>query len=103
MYILQKKKLSFKNLSEAYVQYLEDENDDRLNQLIEAETVVLEDISSQRKIATDKTKRKHQLRALYLLNKSNRFMMNETNDRLQYNEDEAKQLSWYERNKEIKY
>jgi hypothetical protein len=35
-----------------------------------------------------------------LLNKSKRFNMEELNKRFNYNEEEDKKLSWYERNKE---
>ena len=92
------KKLSFVSLSNAYVEYLEQIKEDNENKLIEAETCVMESFIYNRK---DKDAASHNsaLRALYLLNKSNRFNVQAENKKYNYNEEEARKLSWYERNK----
>lgn len=49
----------------------------------------------------DEASHKSALRALYLLNQSGRFNVELKNEKYGYDEKEAKQLSWYERNKQI--
>lgn len=96
--LLCEKKVSFKELSESYVEALEVDNTDKLKQLIEAETCVLENI-----VCSNKPKKQtHQnaiQRSLYLLNQSKRFQMKDLNEKFGYDEKEAKKLSWYERDK----
>ena len=96
--LLCEKKVSFKELSESYVEALEFDNTDKLKQLIEAETCVLENIVCSNK-PKDKTHKNVIQRSLYLLNKSNRFQMEKLNEKFAYDEKEAKKLSWYERDK----
>ena len=96
--LLCEKKVSFKELSESYVEALEFDNTDKLKQLIEAETCVLENIVCSNK-PKDKTHKNTIQRSLYLLNKSNRFQMEKLNEKFAYDEKEAKKLSWYERDK----
>ena len=100
--LLCEKKVSFKELSESYVEALEVDNTDKLNQLIEAETCVLENIVCSNK-PKNKTHQNAIQRSLYLLNKSKRFQMKDLNEKFGYDEEKAKKLSWYERdkNKEI--
>lgn len=96
--LLCEKKVSFKELSESYVEALEFDNTDKLKQLIEAETCVLENIVCSNKPKNQTHKNAIQ-RSLYLLNKSKRFQMEDLNERFGYDEEEAKKLSWYERDK----
>lgn len=95
-------KLSFTALTSAYVAYLEHAKEDNENKLVEAETCVLESFLYN-KDDNDESSHKSALRALYLLNQSKRFNgLDEWNKKYGYNEEEAKQLSWYERNKRYK-
>lgn len=97
--LLIEEKVSFTTLTSAYVKYLEHVKDDAQNKLIEAETCVLESFIYN-KDDDDESSHKSALRALYLLNKSKRFNgLDDWNKKYGYNEEEAKQLSWYERNK----
>lgn len=97
--LLTEEKISFTTLTSAYVAYLEHVKNDNQNKLIEAETCVLESFLYN-KGDNDEASRKSTLRALYLLNKSKRFNgLDDWNKKYGYNEEEAKQLSWYERNK----
>lgn len=99
--LMLKDKIDFIELNSAYVEYLNSIKEDRLNQLIEAETCVLESFHYKK---GDKTVDdiKHTQRCLYLLNQSKRFQMDKLNEKYGYNEEEAKRYSWYERNKENK-
>lgn len=96
--LLCEKKVSFKELSESYVEALEVDNTDKLKQLIEAETCVLENIVCSNK-PKNQTHQNAIQRSLYLLNKSNRFQMVKLNKKFAYDEAKAKKLSWYERDK----
>lgn len=96
--LLCEKKVSFKELSESYVEALEVDNTDKLKQLIEAETCVLENIVCSNK-PKNQTHQNAIQRSLYLLNNSKRFQMEKLNEKFGYDEDEAKKLSWYERDK----
>ena len=92
-------KFSFTDLTNAYVAYLEHVKNDNENKLIEAEICVLESFLYN-KGDDDEASHKSTLRALYLLNQSKRFnRLDDWNKKYGYNEEEAKQLSWYERNK----
>lgn len=97
--LMVKGSLDFVTLNSAYIKSLEYLKKDNLNKMIEAETCVLEAlIDAENKI---KPGNKHLQRWLYLLNKSDRFNMKTLNERFEYNEEEAKELSWYEKNKEV--
>lgn len=97
--LLIEEKISFTTLTSSYVAYLEYIKNDSLNKLIEAETCVLESFLYN-KGDNDEASRKSTLRALYLLNKSKRFNgLDDWNKKYGYNEEEAKELSWYEQNK----
>ena len=96
--LLCEKKVSFKELSESYVEALEVDNTDKLKQLIEAETCVLENIVCSNK-PKNQTHQNAIQRSLYLLNKSKRFQMEKLNKKFGYDEEKAKKLSWYERDK----
>lgn len=97
--LMKEKYISFLELSNIYTKCLELENEDRLNNLREAETCTLEYVVYDRKPAKDKVKRKTQLRSLYLLNKSNRYNMELLNEQLKYNENVAKKYAFYENTK----
>lgn len=92
-------KIDFVDLNACYVDCLEIIKEDRLNQLIEAETCVMETFLYGKNNKTD-ANHKHTQRCLYLLNKSRRFNMQSLNEKYGYDEEEAKGYSWYERNKE---
>lgn len=97
--LMLKEKIDFVNVSNAYVSCLEQIKEDRLNQIIEAETCVLESFHCK-KSNKKEYDRKHTQRCLYLLNQSKRFNMNKLNEKYEYDEEFGKQMSWYERNKE---
>lgn len=94
-------KIDFVDLNACYVDFLNIIKEDRLNQLIEAETCVLETFHYKKNDKTE-ANHKHTQRCLYLLNKSRRFNMQSLNEKYGYNEEEAKEYSWYERNKKTK-
>ena len=97
--LMLKGKIDFLDLNLAYVNCLKLDSEDRLNQLIEAEICVLESFID--KTGGEKEGDiKHTQRCLYLLNQSKRFKMDKLNEKYRYNEEEAKQYSWYERNKD---
>lgn len=100
--LLVEEKISFTTLTSAYVAHLEHVKNDTQNKLIEAETCVLESFLYNRD-DNDEASHKSALRALYLLNQSGRFNVELENEKYGYNEKEAKQLSWYEQNKEYEY
>lgn len=100
--LLKDKTLSFKDISEAYVKALENENNDKFMKLIEAESCILEHmINAQYRTKKDEKEKTYQ-RSLYFLNKSNRFNMEEINKHFEYDEDKAKELSCYEKAKKYK-
>ena len=96
--LLVQKKIDYKQISDRYVKALEAWNKDKENQFSEACVCVLESFSRKRKNDTDFDKKAIQ-RALYLLNQSKQFNMKTLNEKYGYNEEEAKKLSWYEREK----
>lgn len=106
--LLRKKKIDFIRLSNLYTQYLEESFDDCLNQLVEAETCVMESFIDKKFVSDSPNELKgdklsnyqHTQRSLYLLNQSKRFNMESLNNKFRYNEDIGKQMSCYERNKE---
>ena len=98
--LLVERKIDFVTLSNQYTKALERWHDDDLNKLIEAEQCVLESFSYSKNPKVNDNK-KHIKRCLYLLNKSNRYMLNKLNDKYSYNEEDAKQYSVYERNKNL--
>lgn len=92
--LMLKNKIDFLTINKSYITYLEIINDDRQNQLIEAETCLLNHLTPNKK---DKS---YIQRSLYFLNKSKRFNMETLNNKFKYNEEEGKKQSWYENNKE---
>lgn len=99
-----KGKLSWDDLNKAYVKYLESTKNDMTNQLIEAETCVMESFHDKKtKDKNKETDYKHTQRCLYLLNQSKRFNMDKMNEKYHYDEQFAKTMSWYEREKERSY
>lgn len=104
LYLLVKNKIDFAKLSTQYVKALEIKNTDNENKLIEAESIMME--SFHDKITANKNNKsgyKHTLRTLYFLNQGKRFNLEKMNSDFDYKEEEAKKLSWYERNKEIRF
>lgn len=97
--LMLKDKIDFIDLNACYVEYLNRIKEDRLNQLIEAETCVIESFH-HKKGNKNEDDRKHTQRCLYLLNQSRRFNMGKLNEKYDYDEHFGKQMSWYERNKE---
>lgn len=97
--LMLKDKIDFLDVSNSYVACLEQIKEDRLNQLIEAETCVAESFN-HKKGNKNEDDRKHTQRCLYLLNQSKRFNMSGLNGRYEYDKEFGKQMSWYERNKE---
>lgn len=91
-------KIDYVDLSVAYVECLNSIKEDRLNQLVEAETCVCEsllyDKFPKKKAVQDSIQRR-----LYLMNQSKRFNMTSLNEKFSYDEEKAKELSWYYRNK----
>ena len=100
--LLKDKTISFKDISEAYVKALENENDDKLMQLIESELCIMEHMINAQYRTKKGDKEKTYQRSLYLLNNSKRFNMEEMNKHFEYDEDKSKELSWYEREKKYK-
>lgn len=96
--LLIKKKIDFVKLSTLYTRALEEINEDKLNQLIEAETCVSMCFFS--KLGGKKPlDQKVTQRCLHLLNQSRRFNMSKLNEKFAYNELEGRDASWYEQNK----
>lgn len=96
--LMLKGKIDFIDINAAYVDCLERQNEDKLNQLIESETCVLESFHCKKSNKKDYDM-KHTQRCLYLLNQSKRFQMQTLNEKYEYNEEKAKEYSWYEQNK----
>lgn len=96
---LMEKKVDYVDLSNAYVEYLQDKKEDNLEKLIEAETCVYESLAYD---TIDKEKEHRSIqRRLYLLNQGHRMNMSNLNEKYSYIGDEkAKEFSWYENNKE---
>lgn len=97
--LMLKDKIDFVDVSNSYVECLRTIKEDRLNQLIEAETCVAESFL-HKKGSKNEDDKKHTQRCLYLLNQSKRFNMSKLNEKYKYDEEFGKKMSWYERNKE---
>ena len=101
--LMLKDKIDFIDLNASYVDYLNSIKEDRLNQLIEAETCVMTSFLNKKtrdKIKAGGIDYNHTQRCLYLLNQSKRFQMDALNKKYEYDEAFAKTMSWYEREKE---
>lgn len=96
--LMLKDKIDFIDLNACYVEYLNSIKEDRLNQLIEAESCVLESFYRKKGNKREYDK-KHTQRCLYLLNQSNSFNMTDLNEKYEYDEEFGKKMSIYERNK----
>lgn len=84
-FLMLKEKMDFVNVSNSYIACLEQIKEDRLNQIIEAETCVLESFI-HKKDNKNEDNRKHTQRCLYLLNQSKRFNMKTLNEKYEYDE-----------------
>ena len=91
-------KLDFKTLSEAHVVYLESQRSDLKNKLIEAGTIIMESFIYDKFDKKNATKNSIQ-RRLYFLNQSGQFNIGELKAKYEYDEEEGRRHSWYERNK----
>ena len=110
--LLLRKVIDYPTISKLYVNALEKINQDNTNFIVEGETCILEHLINLEYGEKGKKKRKFDYeqfsenikktiqRSLYFLNRFKRFNMETTNEKFHYNEEEAKKLSWYERNKE---
>lgn len=98
LYLMIKRKIEFKDLSESYVSLLENKDDDNKNKLIEAGTNILEsllyDKFNKKQCTQDSIQRR-----LYFLNKQEQFNMGDINKKFNYDENKGEKLSWYENNK----
>ena len=99
--LMAEEKLDFKTLSEAHVVHLESQRSDLKNKLIEAGTIIMESFFYDKFDKKNATKNSIQ-RRLYFLNKSDQFNMGELNAKYEYDEEEGRRLSWYERNKSLR-
>jgi hypothetical protein len=107
--LLCSKDIDYTKISKLYVQSLEAEREDKKALINEAGCCIMEQLMDQRYTPKGRKKkeltltadqRKHALRSLYFLNQTRQFNMETTNELFDYNEEEAKKLSWYEREKE---
>lgn len=89
--LMLKEKIDFVNVSNAYVSCLEQIKEDRLNQIIEDETCVLESFM-HKKYNKNEDNRKHKKRCLYFLNQSRRFNMGKMNEKYEYDEELGKKM-----------
>jgi len=92
--LLKNRKIDYKSISEMYVKALEEWNKDEKNKLIDAMECVLDQMIYHKQKDDSVIQR-----CLYLLNKSNSFQMEKLNKKYNYNEEEGRKLSWYEKNK----
>ena len=99
--LMQEGKLDFKTLSEAHVTYLESQRKDFKDKLTEAGSVIFDSLVYDKFDKKQATKNSIQ-RRLYFLNQSGRFNMGELNAKYEYDEEEGRRLSWYERNKSLR-
>lgn len=107
--LLYSKDIDYTKISKLYVETLEAEREDKNALINEAGCCIMEQLMDQRYTPKGRRKkeltltadqRKHALRSLYFLNQTRQFNMATTNELFDYNEAEAKELSWYEREKE---
>ena len=98
-------KIDFVNVSNSYVQFLKQMNEDNSNKNIEANSSIMGILTFMRnKKKFSEAEDRAIQRCLYILNKSNSFNMQILNKDLHYIGDEkAKEFSWYEKNKKINY
>ena len=98
-------KIDFIDVSNSYVQFLKQMNEDNSNKNIEANSSIMGILNFMRnKKKFSEAEDRAIQRCLYILNKSNSFNMQILNKDLHYIGDEkAKEFSWYEENKKINY
>ena len=89
--LMTSRKIDFITLNNAYVSFLERTKEDSLNQLVEAETCVLESLIYKNN--KNESNKNSIQRRLFLLNQSKRFNMLELNKKLKYDEDKAKEYA----------
>ena len=110
--LLLRKVIDYPTISKLYVNALEKINRDNTNFIMEGEQCIVEHLTNLQYGEKGKKKRKFDYeklngdvkrtiqRSLYYLNRFKRLRMDFYNELFHYNEEEAKKLSWYERNKE---
>ena len=110
--LLLRKVIDYPTISKLYVNALEKINQDNANFIVEGETCILEHLINLEYGEKGKKKRKFDYekfnedvkrtiqRSLCFLNRFKRHNMTSLNEKFHYNKEEAKKLSWYERNKE---
>ena len=110
--LLLRKVIDYPTISKLYVNALEKINQDNANFIMEGEQCIVEHLINLQYGEKGKKKRKFDYekfnedvkrtiqRSLYYLNRFKRLRINFYNELFHYNEEEAKKLSWYERDKE---
>lgn len=108
--LLYSKDIDYTQISNMYVKTLEAEREDKNAMINEAGCCILEHIidheltpngrRKKKELVFSEEQKKHIQRSLYFLNQTKMFNMETTNETFGYNEEEAKKLSWYERQKE---
>lgn len=93
-------KIDFMRINNSYIEMLRILNDDKERKLMESNVCVSESFMYDKMKTSEAAKRSIQ-RRLYLLNQSNAFNMETLNAKYDYNEEAAKDFSWYEREKSI--
>ena len=89
-FLMQLGKIDFLRLNGAYVKFLEDSKKRDLSKLIEAEVCVAESLLYDKPSIKDPQTEISVQRRLYLLNQSNRFQIDDLNEKFGYDEDRAK-------------
>lgn len=95
--LLLKDKFNFVDLCSIYTQALKMLKEDQENLLIEAETCILQQYLG----GSDEDEREHNLRCLYLLDYLKHFNINDLKKKFNYDEERAKELSWYYQQKQM--
>ena len=106
--LMLKEKIDFINVSNSYVECMKILKNDTMCRLIEAESCVMEGfidkpVKERKDTPSGRRNYNHTQRCLYLLNQSNRFLMGNMNKEYNYNEKDGKEMSVYERNKELRW
>lgn len=95
--LLKQEKLDFVDLSTAYVRYLQGVREDSKLKLADANSCTLSLLSGIRKETKNNKSAVHW--ALYNLNESRQFQMNDLNEKFGYDKDKDCNLSFYYREK----
>lgn len=102
-------KIDFLSVNKAYINWLEEKKNDQLEQLSEANGLILQSFiwktvkSKESDKASQKQNYRYTQESLYWLNKSQMFNMHDINQKFNYDEEFGKSVCFYERNKENGY